>query len=151
QQTKRRDLNGRYLAGRLSKLPGLYPQKRRGDHTRNSYHLFMMRVDGSEFGVDRETLVKALKEEGILSSAGYGYPLNQQPLFRNKTFGPYLANAKDRLDFTNAPVPNSDLLCRDQALWLEQSIFLGRRADMDDIASAFEKIYEQRDSLRRIK
>src|SRR5262249_19921668 len=92
EQTKKRDLNGRYLAGQLSKLPGVYPQKRKVDHTRNSYHLFMMRVDTTEFGVDRGMLIKALKEEGIPCSAGYGYSLNQQPLFRNKAFGPYLAN-----------------------------------------------------------
>jgi len=151
RQTKTREANGRYLAARLSKLPGIFPQKRTADHTRNSYHLFMMRVDANQFGIDRGTLVKALKAEGIPCSAGYGYSLNQQPLFRNKAFGPYLANVKDRLDFTKAPVPNSDLLCRDQALWLEQSIFLGPRSDMDDIARAFEKIFENRDSLRALR
>jgi dTDP-4-amino-4,6-dideoxygalactose transaminase len=151
QQTKTRDANGRYLAKRLCKLPGLYPQKRSEDHTRNSYHLFMMRLDASQFGVERGTLLKALKAEGIPSSGGYGYSLNQQPLFRNKAFGPYLAKVKDRLDFTKATVPNSDLLCREQALWLEQNIFLGPRSDMDDIERAFEKVYEHRDSLSHVK
>jgi dTDP-4-amino-4,6-dideoxygalactose transaminase len=151
RQTKTRNVNGRSLAGRLSKLPGVYPQKRTADHTRNSYHLFMMRMDPSECGVDRGTFVKALKAEGIPCSAGYGYSLNQQPLFRNKAFGPYLAKIKDRLDFTKGSVPNSDLLCSEQALWLEQSIFLGSRSDMDDIARAFEKIFENRESLRRVK
>jgi dTDP-4-amino-4,6-dideoxygalactose transaminase len=151
QQTKTRDANGRYLAKQLGKLPGLYSQERTADHTRNSYHLFMMRLDASQFGVDRGKLLKALKAEGIPCSAGYGYSLNQQPLFRNKAFGPYLANAKDRLDFTKATVPNSDLLCREQALWLEQNIFLGPRSDMDDIERAFEKVYEHRDSLRHVK
>jgi dTDP-4-amino-4,6-dideoxygalactose transaminase len=151
RQTKTRDANGRYLAKRLCKLPGLYPQKRTADHTRNSYHLFMMRLDASQFGVERGTLLKALKAEGIPCSAGYGYALNQQPLFRNKAFGPYLANTKDRLDFAKALVPNSDRLCREQALWLEQNIFLGPRSDMDDIARAFEEIYEHRDSLRHVK
>ena len=82
-------------------------------------------------------------------SAGYGYSLNQQPLFRNKAFASYIPAARDRLDFTKAPVPNSDLLCREQALWLEQSIFLGPRSDMDDIARAFEKIFENRDALAK--
>ena len=43
--------------------------------------------------------------------------------------------------------PNSDLLCREQAVWLEQAMFLGPRADMDDIYRAFEKVYEQRAAL----
>ena len=36
-----------------------------------------------------------------------------------------------------------------QAIWLEQAIFLGSRKDMDDIAAAFEKVYENRDELNR--
>ena len=38
-------------------------------------------------------------------------------------------------------------MCREQGVWLEQSLFLGPREDMDDIAQAFEKIYEHRESL----
>ena len=41
----------------------------------------------------------------------------------------------------------SDLLCRQQALSLEQAISLGPREDMDDIYRAFEKVYEQRAAL----
>ena len=48
----------------------------------------------------------------------------------------------------NAPCPNSDRLCREQTIWFEQRLFLGPRADMDDIARAFEKIYENRAALK---
>lgn len=34
-------------------------------------------------------------------------------------------------------------------VWLEQGFFLGTRADMDDIARAFEKVHENRDALNR--
>ena len=43
--------------------------------------------------------------------------------------------------------PNSDLICREQGIWFEQSLFLGTRADMDDIAGAWEKIFEHRAAL----
>jgi dTDP-4-amino-4,6-dideoxygalactose transaminase len=146
-QTRTRDRNGQYLAKRLAALPGLHPQRRTPECTRHSYHLFMLRLDGGAFGAPRAAVVKALQAEGIPCSAGYGFSLPQQPLFRNKAFGPYLPKASARLDYGQVRCPNSDLICREQALWLGQSLFLGSRQDMDDIADAFEKIYEQREAL----
>jgi dTDP-4-amino-4,6-dideoxygalactose transaminase len=148
QQTKMRDRNGQYLAAKISSLPGIHPQARPKDCTRHSYHLFMLRLDGREFGAPRAGVLKALQAEGIPCSAGYGFSLHQQPMFRNKAFGPYLPNASKRLNYRKVNCPNSDLVCREQCVWLEQSIFLGARADMDDIANAFEKVYENRDELK---
>jgi hypothetical protein len=34
---------------------------------------------------------------------------------------------------------------------MEQSLFLGSRSDMDDIAGAFEKVYENRAALKLLK
>jgi dTDP-4-amino-4,6-dideoxygalactose transaminase len=147
KQTEARDLNGQRLAARLSKIPGLHPQRRLPEITRHSYHLFMMRMDAHQFGAPRSAVLKALQAEGIPCSAGYGYSLPQQPLFKNKAFGPYLPKSRAKLNFTKAKVPNSDLLCREQCIWLEQSMFLGRASDTDDIADAFEKVYANRDKL----
>src|SRR5262249_9547220 len=132
-QTKKRDRNGQYLAMRLAKFPGIYPKKRPKYCSRHSYHLFMLRMESEQFGAGRVVLLKALGAEGIPCSGGYGFSLTQQPLFRNKAFGPYLPNARGRLDYGNARVPVSDRICR-ESLWLEQSMFLGTRSDIDDIA-----------------
>jgi dTDP-4-amino-4,6-dideoxygalactose transaminase len=149
EQTATRDANGRYLASRLAALPGLYPQARPASCTRHSYHLFMARLDAAAFGAPREAVLDALRAEGIPCSAGYGWTLPRQPVFRDKAFGPYLANAAARLDYTAQAdrCVNADLLCREQAIWLEQSLMLGTRADIDDIARAFEKVHEYRDEL----
>ena len=68
-------------------------------------------------------------------------------MFRNKAFGPYLPGASPKLDYAKVHCPNSDLICREQCVWLEQSIFLGPRADIEDVAGAFEKVYENRAGL----
>lgn len=146
-QTILRDENGRYLTRRLAELPGLYPQKRPDRCTRHSYHLFMLRVVEAEFEISRKVLLAALQAEGIPCSGGYGYPLYRQPMFRNLAFGPYLQNAVQRLDYNSVECPNSEAICRDQAIWLGQSLLLGDRSDMDDIAEAFCKIYKQREPL----
>jgi dTDP-4-amino-4,6-dideoxygalactose transaminase len=142
RQAQTRDRNGRYLAEKLRAIPGVHPQKRPGDCRRHSYHLFMMRVEAERFGAPRSALVKALQAEGIPCSAGYGYSLNRQPLFRNQAFGPYLPQSRARLTFDRQRFPNSDRLCEEQALWLEHSMLLGTRKDMDDIVRAFEKVRE---------
>jgi dTDP-4-amino-4,6-dideoxygalactose transaminase len=149
EQTRTRDGNGQYLASRIGAVPGLYPQTRPADCTRHSYHLFMLRIDAAEFGASRAAVLRALEAEGIPCSAGYGFSLPDQPMFQNKAFGPYLPGASGRLDYRKASCPNSDLICREQCIWLGQELLLGPRADMDDIARAFEKVYEHREALAR--
>lgn len=146
-QTQKRDRNGQYLAARLSQIPGVHPQVRPADCTRHSYHLFMLRIDGPKFGAPRAAVIKALQAEGIPCAAGYGWSLHHQPMFQNKAFGPYLPKASKGLNYRKVNCPNSDLICREQCVWLEQSIFLGTLADMDYIARAFEKVHENRDAL----
>jgi dTDP-4-amino-4,6-dideoxygalactose transaminase len=145
-QTETRDRNGRYLASRLAHLPGLHPQKRSADCTRHSYHLFMLRLDSQAFGAPRAAVIGALQAEGVPCSAGYGFSLPRQPMFRYQAFGPYLPNASGKLDYTRTRCPNSDLVC-EQSVWLEHNLLLGSRADMDDIAYAFEKISANRELL----
>jgi dTDP-4-amino-4,6-dideoxygalactose transaminase len=146
-QTARRDANGRWLAARLAQLPGVYPQVRPAWCTRHSQHLFMLRLDAERFGAPRAAVLRALQAEGIPCSGGYGFPLPEQPLFRHKAFGPYLAEARGRLDFTTVACPNSQRLCRDQAIWLDQSMMLGDEQDRLDIADAFEKVAAQAEAL----
>ncbi len=147
EQTKTRDANGQYLARRLKDLPGLHPQQRPDFCTRHAYHLFMLRIDGEEFGAPRAAVIEALRAEGVPCAAGYGYSLPQQPMFRNRAFGPYLPGIAEGLDYQQVRYPNSDLLCEQQALWLEHAMFLGPRENMDDIYRAFEKVYEARAAL----
>jgi dTDP-4-amino-4,6-dideoxygalactose transaminase len=147
-QTRTRDANGRYLASRLARMPGLYPQARTADCTRHSYHLFMLRIDSAEFGAPRAAVIQALLAEGIPCSAGYGFSLPRQPLFRHKAFGPFLRGASAGLDYGGVRCPTSDLICASQAIWLEQHLLLGPREDMDDISRAFEKVHRHRNALR---
>ncbi len=146
-QTKTRDRNGQYLVARISQLPGICPQLRPKDCTRHSYHLFMLRIDSQQFGAPRAAVIKALQAEGIPCSAGYGWSLHHQPMFRYKAFGPYLPQARKSLNYRKVSCPNSDLICHEQCVWLEQNLFLGTHADMDDIANAFEKVHQNRQAL----
>jgi hypothetical protein len=56
--------------------------------------------------------------------------------------------SKERLDRYRQEnvLPQNDQLCR-EAVWFAQNMLLGTRADMDGIADAVQKIYENRDQL----
>jgi len=142
EQIKTRDRNGQYLAAKLSRLPATC--------MRHGYHLFLLRIDAGAFGAPREAVLKALQAEGIPICGGYALPLYRQPLFLNKAFGPYLPRAAAKLDYGAVRCPNCERICAEQGAWLEQSLFLGSQSDMDDIARAFEKVYENRSALKQL-
>lgn len=149
EQTTTRNHNGRYLAERLVRIPGLIPQRVGADCTRHAYHLFALRLDLDVLGIPREALLKALNAEGIPAIPGYMIPLYRQELFTNLAFGPYTAYraASPGLDYRQVSCPNCETICGQQGLWLEQRILLGTQRDMDDIVAAFQKVVENRDVL----
>ena len=58
--------------------------------------------------------------------------------------------SKKQLDFCREQnhCPDNEKLCR-EAVWLYQTALLGTKDDMNDIADATEKIYENRDKLAK--
>ncbi len=149
EQAETRERNGVYLAQRLAALPGVYPQARSSDCTRHGYHLFAIRIDPAVLDISRALLLRALAAEGIPASAGYAVPLYRQPVFEGLVFGPYSGYraARPDLDYRTASCPTCEALCSAQAVWLEQRLLLGALQDMEDVARAFEKVYEHRAHL----
>jgi len=149
EQAKHREEMGRYLHQRLAKVPGVTPQNRDRYPVRHGYHLFVFRYDASVYGVPRSAFIKALAAEGVPAAEGYVIPLHKQRLFVDKAFGPYTAclQARPDLDFGKLSLPVCDRASAGEGAWLYQALLLGSKADMDDIARAFEKIYEHRDEL----
>lgn len=147
-QTETRNRNGRYLAEKLARIAGVYPQTRPASCTRHGYHLFLFRLDSKIFGAPRAAILRALEAEGIPVSGGYHLPLYRQPLFLNKAFGPYLSEVINKLDYQKVHCPNCEKICNEQGAWLEHRLLLGTASDMDDIANAFEKVHTHRGALR---
>jgi dTDP-4-amino-4,6-dideoxygalactose transaminase len=148
EQNVRRRENASYLSSRLRDIGGIAPPgiDRRGKIW--SVHLFIMRYDADAFkGLPRKIFVKALNAEGVPVSPGYTHPLYKNPMFLNSDF--YAEKCPlscsiygGRVDYESFQerCPVSERMCTNEALWLEQRLFLGNRADMDDIAEAILKI-----------
>jgi dTDP-4-amino-4,6-dideoxygalactose transaminase len=143
-QSKVREENAAYLTRQLREIPGILPAKMHAGCTRNAYHLYMFRYQADRFaGLPRERFLKSLSAEGIPCSPGYT-PLNKQP-FVQATLASrayqrvypkeVLAGWEER-----NRCPANDRLC-EEAVWLTQTMLLGPRGDMDDIAAAVRKIH----------
>ena len=143
EQAKRRSENADYLTKLLKEIPGIKPAKLYKGVTRSAYHLYMFRYDKEEFaGMDRSKFLKALSSEDVPCSGGYG-KINRDTyvtdLAKNKH---YLAvyGEKTMNDWLERNFcPQNDKLT-EQAVWFTQTMLLGTKTDMEQIAVAIRKI-----------
>jgi dTDP-4-amino-4,6-dideoxygalactose transaminase len=143
EQSRTREQNAAYLTGLLKEIPGIAPARMYDGCTRNAYHLYMFRYDPSRFaGLPRAAFLKALGAEGVPASGGYS-PLNKEPFLEAALSGPGYRKvySKPQLDTSldGNRCPQNDRLCT-EAVWLTQTMLLGPRKDMNDIADAVRKI-----------
>ena len=152
EQSHVREQNAAYLTSQLREIPGISPARMYEGTTRNGYHLYMLRYDKEHFaGVSLARFLAALTKEGIPCSSGYT-PLNKEP-FLKKT----LQSRTYRMLYSESEIaeweernqcPENDKLC-EEAVWFFQTMLLGSRHDMDDIAEAIRKIQKYAGDLLR--
>lgn len=142
-----RNENAAYLKSQIKDIPGIIPYKLYDNVTRASFHLFPFRYKKEQFdGLPREGFLSALNAEGVPCSAGYGGTLNSMPYlddaFRSKNYKKMYPG--EMLDFKKYveqnKCPENDLICNEEAVWIFQSLLLGSKTDMDDIAKAIAKV-----------
>jgi dTDP-4-amino-4,6-dideoxygalactose transaminase len=153
RQASVRDRNAAYLTTHLAAIDGITPARGYAGCTRNAYHLYMFRYDASRFGgLARDAFLKALRAEGIPASGGYS-PLTKEPTVTETLAGRayqriYGKAELDRLAERNQ-CPQNDRLCT-EAVWLTQTMLLGPRGDMDQIAEAIRKVQKHAPQLQSL-
>jgi hypothetical protein len=111
----------------------------------------MFRYDQAHFdGLPRTRFLQALEKEGIPCSGGYS-PLNKEPFIKatlNSRVYRKMYSERDLAGWEeHNACPENDKLC-EEAVWFFQTMLLGPRRDMDDIAEAVRKIQQQAGELR---
>lgn len=135
-----REENGLYLAELLTRIKGIEPQKRDARITRHAYHLFIFRYQPEAFeGLSRDHFLHALQAEGIPCSRGY------VPLYRTNAIPDEVERLQKfisgrKLPYEQPDCPVTERACEEEGVWLTQSLLLGTKKDMDDIATAIEKV-----------
>jgi dTDP-4-amino-4,6-dideoxygalactose transaminase len=151
EQSKLREQNALYLTSMLKEIPGISPARMYDGTTRNGYHLYMLRYDKSHFAdLPRARFLQALSKEGIPCSGGYS-PLNKEhflkELLKSHVYQK-MYSAKELAEWeARNDCPENDKLC-EEAVWFFQTMLLGSRSDMDDIAAAVRKIQKHAGELR---
>lgn len=148
--TQRRWENARYLTSKIKDIPGIVPHRLYDGVTKAAYHLYPFRYKKEHFNnAAQNKFLAALHAEGVPCSGGYGPQYRDgliEVALNSKNF--QRAFPQERLDRYRDELhyPANDQLCQ-EAVWLSQTLLLGTKADIDDIANAIAKIYENRDKL----
>jgi perosamine synthetase len=150
--TVKRVENANYLTSKIKDIPGIVPHKLYEGTTRAVYHLYPFRYKKEQFSnLPRSRFLAALSREGIPCSGGYG------PQYRDGLIEASLTSKNFKRAFSKARLdryreelhyPGNDQLC-EEAVWFTQNMLLGDKRDIDDIADAIAKVYENRDALAK--
>ncbi len=151
-QVRQREENAAHLTALLRQIPGITPAKMYEGVTRNAYHLYMVRYDPAGFrGLPRARFLQALKAEGIPCGGGYS-PLYREPFLENTLNSRayrYVYTTKQLDDYRQRIVcPENDRLCT-EAVWFTQTMMLGGREDMEQIAAAVRRIQQHAGDLAK--
>ncbi|MFC1729260.1 DegT/DnrJ/EryC1/StrS family aminotransferase [candidate division KSB1 bacterium] len=145
---RKRQMNAEYLNNELASIPFIFPVNESEDVSSNSYHLFLMRYK-EEYceNAPKSRIVEAMRSEGIPLSPGYTVPVYRQPVFLNGAFGPKGKPLSGFPDYNSISLPETELACASEGLWLTQNVLLGSEEDMRDIITGFEKLSDHAKEL----
>ena len=122
--------------------------------TQAAFHLFPFRYQKESFkGLSRSEFLKALQAEGVPCSSGYS-ELNKMPVLKNAFESKYfkMFYPQNRLNYEKYAIenacPENEKLCNEHAVWFSQSLLLGSKSDMDNIAFAIDKIHKNAEQIK---
>lgn len=134
EQTRTRAANVAYLREHLREVPGLRLPEDDPRIDRHPYYLltFWYRPEGFE-GLPRDTVLAALKAEGVPFKPTYPHPLYRNPVFGAQELS----------------LPIAERVCR-EGVWLSHNALLGDRTDIDDLIEALQKVRNLASTLQPV-
>jgi len=103
---------------------------------------------------DRSKFFKALAAEGVGLSGYIKNGLHKEPwidhILNTKVYKKMYSAKRLREYRKQIDCPNCDKVCREMAMLWASGPLLGTKKDMDEVADAIEKVYENRDKLNSI-
>lgn len=151
KQNAIRDTNGDYLNTLLADIPGVSALKRDARETKKAYFNFAFRYSQVAFkGIPVEKFRSALEAElQIVVDACY------EPLNMCSLYVPHTKPARHKLNDTywsaidpkRFSLPVSERVFKEESVCIHHKILLGTQADMDLIASAIKKIYDNSEEI----
>lgn len=151
RQNKLRDENAIYLNSLLAELPGVTPMRRDKRETAGAYYNFSFRYSKDDFkGLDVSKFREAMAAElGCDVEPSYE-PLDACALYTPHT-KPHRYKLTDehwrQIDPSRFDLPVCHRIHSAESVCFHHTVLMGTRADMDIVAQAVEKIYNNADEL----
>jgi dTDP-4-amino-4,6-dideoxygalactose transaminase len=160
---QKRQENSGYLSERLAQIPAITPPRVRHNCT-HAYYVHACRFNEDMAGVSRNAFVDAVKAElppfarreaeGVKLSYGYVKPLYLQPLFQqqiaygSKGFPFRSSEFTSTVDYRKGSCPTTERL-HEQELFIHEFMVPSMTVkDLEDVVTAFEKVWENRTQLQ---
>ena len=146
-----RDQNAQYLNTQLAQLPGVLPMRRDRRETAEAYYNFSFRYKQEQFrGLSVARFRDALSAElGCRVEASYE-PLNACSLYAPRTKPwRYKLTPKHwrQIDPRRFKLPVCQRIHEKESVCVHHTVLMGTKADMDLIAAAIQKIYDNAETL----
>lgn len=150
--------NANYLSNEIGQIPGIISPSK-NDSNKNVYYVQPFKYKSDVIGVHRNKFIEAIKaeipsailrEDTPLISSGYVKPLYLQPLYQQRaTYCSFNCPRYDgNVDYKKGICPTTEKLHFEE-LFTHEFMRPGMsKSDMDDVVSAFHKVYENRDELK---
>lgn len=145
-EIKLRERNAAYLDGLLRTIPFASPTSHDPRISTHGYHLYMLRFHEdvlAEKGLDRDKMLAALQAEGVPVTPGYS------PLYRFGCVGAELTEKIVGGKIDTSELPECAYASDHEGSWMYQATLLGSFGDMDDIADALVKVWDNADELNQ--
>ncbi len=160
-QLKKLDKNNRIRTGNtgflirsLESLRGIrIPHYEKGEVP----HILAMCYDARVTGVERSSILAALRAEGIPVGSGYLKTMYENPIFLKKVaYGlnncPWSCHSyRRKIRYKQGDCPVAERLLRESFIWFYHINRPNTRRDMEDVVKAFKKVYDNLDALRKYK
>ena len=144
EQTFRRESNAKHFEAGLREIEGVAPMERRPEVTRWGFYFYHFKFQSTQFGgITKGRFQEALAAEGLGTGSGHLHPIQKNPLFTNRQFGPVCWPAgADAPDYGQVETPVADRILAEEGISMGHSMFLGGKDDMDLMLTAIRKVRE---------
>ena len=151
----RRNQNAAYLTSRIKDIPGIFPQKLYEGTTSGSFYIYAMTYRKEHFNdADRSKFLKAVHAEGVSLDGYIRQGLHREPwidhILDSKVYQKMFSKERLQRYREQNSCPSCDQVCQELVMIWASGPLLGIKEDMDDVANAILKVYENRDKLNSI-